>query len=295
MPRAPRTHSSRRSPAVCARCGRRRSRSACSTFCALDTAVYGASTVLYVPMSERLGTSANGYSYLLAGAALGGVLVAGFVDRLSARAHLAPAIVGGMLLLALPIAAVTLTHSPAVGFVLQSASGAGMVVVDVLAVTVLQRDLPRDLLSRVFGILETVVLSAALVTSFLVAALLSALSLSAVLLIVGLGFSLVALAGTPALVRADAAAVGVLDRRQLTDRIAVLEGLGLFDAASRPTLERLAAATVEVDFDAGAVLILEGDQADALWVIVTGEVQVTLGDGAQRRVLPDPRPALVCR
>jgi hypothetical protein len=40
-------------------------------FCALDSAVCGASTVLYVPLSVRLGPGANGYSYLLAGAALG--------------------------------------------------------------------------------------------------------------------------------------------------------------------------------------------------------------------------------
>ena len=52
-------------------------------FCALDSAVYGASTVLYVPLSVRLGTGPNGYSYLLAGAALGGVLGVGLANRLS--------------------------------------------------------------------------------------------------------------------------------------------------------------------------------------------------------------------
>ena len=36
-------------------------------FSALDSAVYGASTVLYVPLSVRLGTGAEGYGYLLAG------------------------------------------------------------------------------------------------------------------------------------------------------------------------------------------------------------------------------------
>ncbi len=43
-------------------------------FCALDSAVYGAATVLYVPLSVRLGTGPNGYSYLLACSALGGLL-----------------------------------------------------------------------------------------------------------------------------------------------------------------------------------------------------------------------------
>src|SRR6202012_6048318 len=50
-------------------------------FCALDSAVYGATTVLYVPLSIRLGTGPNGYSYLLAGAALGGLVWAGPAHR----------------------------------------------------------------------------------------------------------------------------------------------------------------------------------------------------------------------
>ena len=74
-------------------------------FCALDSAVYGASTVLYVPLSIRLGTGPNGYSYLLAGAALGGVLGAGLANRLSGASRLAPVIMGSICLQALPFLA----------------------------------------------------------------------------------------------------------------------------------------------------------------------------------------------
>lgn len=47
-----------------------------------------------------------------------------------------------------------------------------------LTVTVLQRELPRDVLSRVFGLLETVPISGALLASLLVASALAALPLS---------------------------------------------------------------------------------------------------------------------
>ena len=253
-------------------------------FCALDTAVYGASTVLYVPISERLGTGADGYSYLLAGAALGGVLVAGAVNRLSGSARLAPLIVTGMLMMALPFAATVLTRSPVVGFCLQVISGAGMVVVDVLAVTALQRDLPRDQLSRVFGVFETVVLSAALVSGLAVAGLLSLLEAVDVLLIVGLGFSALAVLGLPWVARADRAATDKV--RRLAARVAVLEQLDLFASANRPTLERLADAAEEVVLPAGAVVIREGDPAEALWVLVEGQVEVTASDagGAARHL-----------
>jgi MFS family permease len=88
-------------------------------FCALDSAVYGASTVVYVPLSVRLGTGPNGYSYLLAGAALGGVLGAGLANRLSSASRLAPVIMGSLCLQALPFLATVPVHSPA----LASAAG----------------------------------------------------------------------------------------------------------------------------------------------------------------------------
>jgi MFS family permease len=159
--------------------------------------------VLYVPMSERFGTGATGYSYLLTAAAIGGVLGAAVAGRLRARLSLPLIIIGGMLALALPFAATALTSSPEVGFALQVISGGGMVVVDVLTLTALQENLPRDLLSRVIGILETVVLSAAMAASFVVAALIRAFGLTDVLLIVGVGFAAIAVAGVGSLVRAN--------------------------------------------------------------------------------------------
>ncbi|HEY1618133.1 MAG TPA: MFS transporter [Streptosporangiaceae bacterium] len=164
-------------------------------FCALGTAVYGASTVLYIPMSQRFGTGADGYSYLLAAAAIGGVLGAVLAGKLGASVPLPPVIGGGMLALALPFAATIFTTSPAAGFVLQVISGGGMAVIDVLALVGLQRDLPRDVLSRVLGILEATGIGAAMASSFAVAGLLRWGGLADALLIVGLGFSAVAVAG----------------------------------------------------------------------------------------------------
>src|SRR6202012_6275903 len=73
-------------------------------FCALGTAVYGASRVLYVPMSERFGTGADGYSYLLTAAAIGGVLGAAVASKLSAARRLPVIIFGGIGSPGLPLA-----------------------------------------------------------------------------------------------------------------------------------------------------------------------------------------------
>ena len=142
-----------------------------------------------------------------------------------------------MLALALPFAATALTTSPVVGFVLQIISGGGMVVVDVLALTVLQRELPRDLLSRVIGILETAALGAALAASFAVATLIHKAGLTDALLIVGLGFSIIAAAGLRPLVRAEgrmARGAGIRATRVTGLQIPELAGLVPVAAAPAP-------------------------------------------------------------
>jgi MFS family permease len=249
-------------------------------FCALDSAVYGASTVLYVPMSLKFGTGSEGYSYLIASMALGGVLVAGLVSRLSASGRLAPVIVGGMCLLALPYAVTTFVDQPVVAAVLQVAAGAGMVIVDVLAVTALQRDLPREVLSRVFGVFETLVLAGILAASLGTSLLIRATDLRTTLLVVGLGVSGISVLGMGPLLRADRKAAAGL--ALLRPKIAMLEVLDLFASASRQTLEQLARACTEQRVETGDVVVREGETADALYVLVEGEVDVRArGEGAR--------------
>ena len=172
-------------------------------FCALDSAVYGAASVLYVPLSVRLGTGANGYSYLLAGTALGAVLGAGLANRLSGAARLAPVIMGSLCLQALPYLATVPVHRPALAAILQVVSGFGMVIVDVLAITTLQRDLPGEVLSRVLGICDTLILGAILLASLAAGILLAHADVNVALVAVGVGIPAIGLVGLPTLLRAD--------------------------------------------------------------------------------------------
>jgi MFS family permease len=254
-------------------------------FCALDSAVYGASTVLYVPLSIRLGTGPNGYSYLLAGAALGGVLGAGLANRLSGASRLAPVIMGSICLQALPFLATVPVRWPALAGALQVVSGTGMIIVDVLAITVLQRDLPRDVLSRVLGIFDTVVLAGILLASLGAGILLAHADVNVALVAVGVGIPALGLAGLRTLVRADRTSAAVAER--LRPRVELLATLDLLAGADRNTLERLAAAAEEVVLPAGRVVIREGDEPDALWILVRGELSVSAsGDGQGPRELP---------
>jgi MFS family permease len=244
-------------------------------FCALDSAVYGAATVLYVPLSVRLGTGPGGYSYLLAGSALGGLLGAGLANRLSGASRLAPVIMASICVQAVPFLLTVPVHWPALAAALQVVSGVGMIVVDVLAITSLQRDLPGDVLGRVLGVFDTVVLAGILLASLATGVLLAHTDVNVALVAVGVGIPALGLAGLPTLLRADSMSAAAAER--LRPRVGLLSELDLLADANRRALERLAAAAQEISMPAGQVVIREGDEADALWILADGELSVETG------------------
>ena len=63
----------------------------------------------------------------------------------------------------------------------------------------------------------------------------------------------------------------------LAPRVAVLERLGIFATASRAVLEQLAGEASEVQFSPGSAIVREGEEADSIYVLLEGEVQVTAG------------------
>jgi hypothetical protein len=253
-------------------------------FCALVSFVYGTDTVLLVAASEhRLGTGAEGFGYLLAGLGIGGVLMATLVNRLAASQRLAPIIIAGVAGYCLPTALLAVTHSPGLAFVSEIVRGASTLVVDVLAITSLQRSVPSGQLARVFGVFFAFVLSAISLGALIAPVLVSAAGLRDGLLAMALAPFAIGVIGYPSLMSIDREAAA--STQALAPKVAVLEGLGIFAAASRSVLERLARAATEVSFRAGTVIVREGEAAEFLYVLVEGEVEVTArgeGGGPER-------------
>ena len=242
-------------------------------FSALVSFVYGTDTVLFVAVSaHRLGTGSRGYGYLLAGLGVGGILMAAAVDRLANYRRLALIIFGGTAGYCLPTALLAVIHDPGLAFVVQIARGAATLVVDVLAITALQRAVPGDQVARVFGIFFAVVLGAISLGAAVTPPVITALGLNGALLTMAFGPTVLGLLGLPALAAIDrqtgAAAAA------LAPRVALLQQLDMFAGASRPLLERLASAAAELTFSPGDVIVREGETGDALYVLADGEVQV---------------------
>jgi MFS family permease len=252
-----------------------------SVFLGLGSAIYGASIVLYAPMSIQFGTGAKGYSYLLAASALGSVLIALAADRLSARSRLAPLLVGALIVEAVPFGLSAFVHNGIVGAALQALSGAGIVLLDVLAVTALQRDLPRAALGRALAATGAVALAATIIGDLGASAIVANAGLHWALGVIGIGFPAVALGCLPLLVASDRATAEQV--RSLQPLVELVEQLELFDGASRRVLEQLVSGAQRRAVEPGAVLIRQGTESDALWLLESG----VLGVDADGRQLPD--------
>ena len=243
-------------------------------FSILASFVYGTDTVLFVVISrDQLGTGSTGYGYLLAALGVGGILMAGLMNRIAAARRLGAIIVLGMAVFCLPTALMSIVHAPWIAFLLEVVRGAGTIVVDVLAITALQRLVKPDVVARVFGVFFAFVLAAIALGAFLMPILLGSVGLETTLLVMGFAI--------PALTLASYPWVRILDKRALKDlasiepRVLTLQGLDIFAGATRAALERIARSTVEEAVAAGTVLIREGAEADDFFVLTAGEVAVS--------------------
>jgi MFS family permease len=235
--------------------------------------VYGVDTVLFILLSKyQLDTGANGYGYLLAGLGVGGVAAAGLVNRISAWPRLGTVILVGMATYCLPTLLFLVVDNPAVAFVIQGVRGAGTLVVDVLAMTALQRSLPEDKLARVMGAFFTLVLGAISLGALLTPQLYEHSNLDATIWAAGLGLPALCLLGWPWLVRMDTANLAHL--AEVRPRILVLQRAAILADASQAVLDRLASTALEMDVPAGTAVVTEGEEADAFYVIESGAMAV---------------------
>ena len=252
-------------------------------FCLVATFVFGTDTVLFVVLSrDVLGTGAEGYGYLLAGLGVGGIAAASLVTRLERLPRLGAVILIGMAAYTLPTLLFLVVDQPVVAFLLQCLRGAGTLVVDVLAITALQRSVPSDRLARVFGAFDGLVFLAILLGSALVPVLLGWWGLDAVVWAVGLGVPLLCLLGLPWLRRMDEAAA--VRRAAAASKVALLTRCDLFADVREGALDQLAGESAYVDVAVGEDVLREGETADALYVVESGVVGAwqTGEDGAVR-------------
>jgi predicted MFS family arabinose efflux permease len=248
---------------------------------AAQAMVAGALTVFAVVLAiDVLHLGNAGVGYLDCAFGVGGILGGVAAVGLAGSRRLAAAFAVGVLAWGVGVALLGITTITAVALVLLAGVGVGNTVVDVAAVTLLQRSADDAVLGRVFGVLETVLLSALGLGSILAPLAINVLGIRAALISTGLVLPVVVVVFSRALV--------ALDRPEpaIAERAALLRAHPIFQPLADGTLEQLARALEPVHAVAGADVIRQGDQGDRVYVVVSGELAVEVDGLAGGRLGP---------
>ena len=235
--------------------------------------VYGLQTVIFVLVATRVNTGSEGVGTLYVALGAGGLIVAALISRLARGARLGAVMFLGLTMCAVPVAALAATHDSTVAFLFIAISGVGMVVVDVLGLTLLQRVMPQDVLGRVWGILDALLMAAIILGAALVGPMVDAIGTDSAFVVLALLAPALALLGFRALAEVDRTSVGVL--AVLGPIIEAFERLALLGGASRGVIEVLARDAVLEPADTGVAIVTQGEPADHFYVIKSGRVEVS--------------------
>jgi hypothetical protein len=151
-------------------------------------------------------------------------------------------------------------------------AGIGKTVLDTAGFTLLQRTVPNDRRSNVFGLLEAAIAAALAAGPIAAAVLVDAVGAGWTLVVAGaLPLALVAISW-PVLRSADDAAVVPQPALRL------LTGVAMFRPLQLTTLETLAGQMILRDAPAGSDVIRQGEHGDGFYIVEAGRLR-TLIDG----------------
>ena len=248
----------------------------------IQTLVAGALNVLIVVASlELLDLGESGVGFLNSAVGVGGLLGAIAAFALVGRQRLASDFGLGLVLWGIPIALIGVFPNPPIALILLAIVGVGNTVVDVAALTLLQRTVPDEVLTRVFGVVQSV---------FIGTVGLGAIIAPLAIEVVGIRWALVL---TGALLPLSAGLtwrkITTLDAEVIapTKEIALLRSIPLFKPLPASTIDQVASSLIPVSATAGTEIVRKGDHGDRFYVIASGEVEVvslgeevaTLGSG----------------
>jgi MFS family permease len=234
-----------------------------------QTLVAGALNVLIVVAAfDLLHLGKSGPGLLNSAVGVGGLAGAVVALTLVGRRRLGADFGLGLVLWGIPIALIGVWPDKAPAFFLLAVVGIGNTLVDVAALTLLQRAAPDEVLARVFGVIESLLVGAIGLGAILAPLLVSVLGIRGALIATGLLLPVLAAIVWRDLVHFDAE-VTVPERE-----LRLLRGLPMFAPLPLPTLEHLAHSLREVRVSPGEEVVREGEAGDRFYVVGSGELEV---------------------
>ena len=247
---------------------------------AAQTVVAGASSVYEVTIAlELLDMSESGVGLLDSVLGIGGLIGGVVAMVLTRRQRLATDFGIGVVLWAAPL--LLIVAVPRLGPTLLAMFLIGLAnsIVDINAFTIIQRVAPPEVMGRVFGALESVVIAGMAIGALVMPLLIETVGLRSGLAVVGAVVSVIALLGMAGLRRIDTTVLAPAG-------LELVRGVPTLAPLPAPALERLAHSLVPRTVPAGEVVFREGDPGDHFWIIESGEAEVSVGGAEVRRLGP---------
>ena len=145
--------------------------------------------------------------------------------------------------------------------------GLGNTLVDVAGLTLLQRTAPPDVIGRVFGVLEMILVGTIGLGAALAPVLIDVVGIRWALVVTGPFFLSLAALTWRQLSAIDAESHGCPSTSSCCEQIPI------FSPLPAPTLERLASQLEAVTAQAGTEVIRQGDHGDRFYVVESGRLQ----------------------
>ncbi|HEV7200168.1 MAG TPA: MFS transporter [Candidatus Limnocylindria bacterium] len=234
----------------------------------VDGFVSGGLAVLTVVIAiEVLGSGDAGTGWLNAAIGLGGLIGAVLAGPMTLRRRLdIPLAVGGV---TLGVGVILVGQSGVLlaAIAAMAVATAGMLVLEVVATTIFQREVPDAIRGRTIGAMDTVTVSAYALGAFLAPILASILTPVVVLLGFGVAMVAATLIGTIVVGRSAAPTLDPGAERFVR--------LPVFDGLSPASLEQAAGHLTRIRVGAGEVVVRQGEPADRFFHVLDGAFEVT--------------------
>lgn len=245
------------------------------------TLLVGAMDILYAVLAiELMGLGGGGVGYVGALGGVGAIIgsIAGLM--LVGRERLGVALAASAVLFGAAIAAIAIVTGSGAAAILLVLGGAGSGLTYVGAQTLIQRLAGDDVMSRVFGVLQGLMMGATALGALAVPIVIAVFGNRAAFAIAGMSLPVVLVLVGRAIVRGDR-----LDPGRAAE-LRLLRGVAMLSPLSAPVLERLAAGVTHSTHAAGSTVIREGDRGDRFYVVETGVLEVSVRGRLVRRLEP---------
>jgi MFS family permease len=246
-----------------------------------QTLVAGAYGVLVVVVAlQLLGLGSAGVGLLEAATGVGAIAGALIALALAGRRRTAADLCFGLFLFGAPLLAIGALPHVWAAVIALALLGVGNSIVDISAVTLLQRTVPAAVAGRVFGLLESTIVGALALGSLAVPLLVHVIGVRGALFAAGALLPVLTLLTRRPLGNVDMGAT-VPD-----EQLAAVRSVAFLNALPLQRQEALAAALTRVELPSGATLFSRGDAGDRFYVLADGTLAIELPDGVKHEAAP---------